>query len=138
MVYGIPVGEPGFVSSKLRDKAQEIVDDASKAVQILKTNRQSLWTALRLSISQRFTYFLQLSPPSLTEPVADWLDTELWRLLEVTCGFTIPKGPNRCAPQPQKRSDNGGESTFGRIWRSSSILYFLRSARLTRWNERRR
>ena len=67
------------------------MEEAYRAVEDLNSSRQSLWTALRLSISQRFMYFLQLSPPSLAEPVADWLDTQLWRLLENTCGFSIPR-----------------------------------------------
>ena len=48
--YGVPMGTNKFVSNELRVKAEKIVADAEKA------NRQALWTALRLSISNRFQY----------------------------------------------------------------------------------
>ena len=35
-------------------------------------------------------YFLQLSPPSLVTPIAEWLDLALWKRLEGMCGFAIP------------------------------------------------
>ena len=76
--YGIPIGTDKYVIRKLEEKAQEIAMDARKTVELLATDRQALWTALRLSISQRFHYFCQHSPPSLVEPVAAWLDEELW------------------------------------------------------------
>ena len=51
-------------------KLQEVADnDANKTKEVLIGNRQALWTALRLSISQRFGYCMQHTPPSLSEPV---------------------------------------------------------------------
>ena len=54
--------------------------------------RQSLWSALRCSISQRFDYWLQMSYPSVVEPVARWLDEQLWKILETATGLSIPSG----------------------------------------------
>ena len=59
---------------------------------MLCNNRHAFWTALRLSISQRFGYLMQHTPPSLCEPVAAYLDNELWRILEAAVGFSIPRG----------------------------------------------
>ena len=92
MVYGVPVGTPEYVSFKLNELADQIIQDAEKTREVLAANRQALWTALRLSISQRFGYWIQLVPPSLIEPVAARLDEALWRILEAATGFSIPRG----------------------------------------------
>lgn len=88
----MPVGEAEYVTFKLRNKAEEIIGDGESTVELLVGDRQSLLTALRLSISQRFSYFLQLSPPSLAEPVAAELDSAIWRMFEAVCGFKVPWG----------------------------------------------
>ena len=92
MVYGVPVGSPEFISYKLKEKAEEIIRDANKTREVLATDPQSLWTALRLSVQQRFQYLMQLTPPSLCEPVAAELDAAIWRILEAACGFPVPRG----------------------------------------------
>ena len=89
--YGVPVGESGFVREKLMDKAREIADDAGKAVEILGSHKQALWSCLRLSISQRFDYWLQLSRPSDILASATWLDQQLWQVLQHAVGFNIPR-----------------------------------------------
>ena len=90
-VYGVPVGSPEYVTMQLKKKAKEIMQDAQKAREVLAPNRQGLWASLRLSISQRFHYLLGLVPPSLTQPVAEELDTALWKLFEDTVGFSVPR-----------------------------------------------
>ena len=92
MVYGVPVGSPEYVTYKLKMKAKEIISDAEKAMQVLSQDRQALWSALRLSIQQRFEYLMKLVAPSLCKPVAKELDTALWKILEAACGFKVPKG----------------------------------------------
>ena len=92
MVYGVPVGTPEYVAFKLNELADQIIQDAERTREVLASNRQALWTALRLSISQRFGYLIQLVAPSLMEPVAARLDEALWRVLEAATGFTIPRG----------------------------------------------
>ena len=88
----MPVGSPEFITYKLKEKAEEIIRDANKTREVLATDPQALWTALRLSVQQRFQYLMQLTPPSLCEPVAAELDAAIWRILEAACGFPIPRG----------------------------------------------
>ena len=52
--YGIPIGSDNFVKHKLQVKADDILKDARQTVKWLSSNRQSLWSALRLSICHRF------------------------------------------------------------------------------------
>ena len=66
-----------------------------KRVQCSDSNRQALWSALRLSILPRFQYWCQHVEPSLCEPVAAWLDSQLWTVLEAATGLNIPWGDRR-------------------------------------------
>ena len=61
------------------------------ATDLLGSHRQALWCVLRWSVNQRFDYWCQLCPPSLTEPVAKWLDSQLWALLQKVAGQRIPR-----------------------------------------------
>ena len=79
--YRVPLAKDEYVREKLQEKAQLIVEDAEKTVRVLSGDRQALWTMLRLSVSRKFDYFCQLSPPSLNESVAKRLESELWRVL---------------------------------------------------------
>ena len=90
--YGVPIGSDKYVTHKLRQIAKLIAEEARKSAEILKVDRQSLWTVLRLSIANKCQYFCQLSHPSLVIPVAAWLDKELWSVLEAATGLTIPVG----------------------------------------------
>ena len=92
LVYGQPVGSPEYVTRQLWAKAQEIIRDAKKTVEVLGGEKQALWAALKWSITQRFDYWCQLSYPSDIKPVASWLDSELWVLLESAVGCHIPRG----------------------------------------------
>ena len=107
MCYGIPLGSDMFVRCKLQEKAEEIMKDAKKTVQVLSGDKQALWNVLRLSTSHRFDYLCQLSPPSLVEPVAAWLDSQLWQVLEAATGLAIPRGGGREHGDPV--SDRGHE-----------------------------
>ena len=90
--YGVPVGTNKYVSSELMVTATDIVRDAKKTRELLSPNKQALWSTLRLSTAQRFQYHCQHVHPTLSEPVADWLDKRLWNELEETVGFDIPLG----------------------------------------------
>ena len=90
--YGIPIGTSRYVTHMLQQKAEELARNAHQTAHLLSSDHQALWSALRLSISHRFAYFCQLSPPSLAEPVAAWLDTSIWSVLERATGMTIPRG----------------------------------------------
>ena len=89
--YGVPMGTNKFVESELMVLAKVIAEDAKKTRELLVTNKQALWSTLRLSTAQRFQFLCQHVHPSLCEPVAAWLDNELWRELEETAGFDIPQ-----------------------------------------------
>ena len=78
-MYGIIVCSDKFVSHKFQEKADQLSGD-----------RQALWHTLRLSISHRYNYFYQHSPPSLVKPVAELLDIFIWRVLETATGLPTP------------------------------------------------
>ena len=90
--YGVPMGTDEYIKSELFVYAEEVVKDAIKTREVLSTNKQAHWAALRLSIAQRFQYLCQHAHPSICEPVAAWLDTQLWKELEAAVGFSIPRG----------------------------------------------
>ena len=73
----------------MQSKADDLVKDAKQTADLLSSDRQALWSALRLSISRRFEYFCQLAPPSLVEPVAAGLDREMWNILEISTGDMV-------------------------------------------------
>ena len=54
--YGVPMGTDKYITSELLDTAREIASDAAQTRELLATNKQALWSALRLSIAQRFQY----------------------------------------------------------------------------------
>ena len=92
MCFGIPIGSDEYITHKLQQQAKQIIEEGDKARRVLGADYQSLWTALRLSIANRFQYWMQLTPPSLCEPVARELDMALWNIMEAACGFKIPRG----------------------------------------------
>ena len=92
IIYGVPVGSDKYCRHQLMEIARGIVSDGQKTAELLSGERQSLWSALRCSISQRFDYWLQMCYPSLVLPVAEWLDEQLWKILEIATGFSIPRG----------------------------------------------
>ena len=91
LCYGQPVGSPEYVTSQLWKRAKKIVADAKKTVEVLGGEKQAIWAALKWSISTRFDYWLQLSYPTDIQPVAAWLDDELWIILEAAIGCRIPR-----------------------------------------------
>ena len=92
LMYGVPIGSDAYCADQLMKIAERIVSDGQKTAELLSGERQSLWSALRCSISQRFDYWLQLSYPSVVKPVAEWLDEQLWKILETATGLSIPRG----------------------------------------------
>ena len=86
------MGSSKFISSELMEIAEEIVSDAVKTRQVLSTNKQAYWPALRLSICQRFQYQCQHVQPSICEPIAEWLDNQLWKEVENLVRLQIRQG----------------------------------------------
>ena len=74
---GAPIDEPDYVSHMLKVRAQEIVEDAGRVAEVVGSCRQALWSVLRWSMNQRFYYWSQLCPPTMTKPVTRWLDSQL-------------------------------------------------------------
>ena len=64
LIYGAPVGSDIYCAHQLRKIAEGIVNDAQQTVELLAGERQSLWSALRCSITHRFDYWLQMSYPT--------------------------------------------------------------------------
>ena len=91
IMYGVPIGSDAYCRHQLMEVARGIVSDGQKTAELLSGERQSLWSALRCSISNRFDYWLQLCYPSVVEPVAEWLDKQLWKILESATGLSIPQ-----------------------------------------------
>ena len=58
LMYGVPVGSDAYCKDQLMKIAQGIVSDGQKTAELLSGERQSLWSALRCSISQRFDYWM--------------------------------------------------------------------------------
>ena len=110
LIYGAPVGSDLYCAHQLQLIAEKIVQDAQQTVELLTGERQSLWSAFRCSIMHRFDYWLQMSYPSVEEPIASWLDTELWKVLESATGLSIPRSstnsPWNCVlPIPVRERD---------------------------------
>ena len=92
MCYGVPVGSREYVRHVLNEKVEQIAEQAEKAVKVLEGERQSLWSVVKWSLSQRFEYWLQLSYPSDVKEAAASLDRKLLRVLEACIGSLIPEG----------------------------------------------
>ena len=80
------------MTHKLQERAGVIAADCRRIAEVLRPDRQALWSALRLSMTRRFGYLQQNVAHSLTEPVARELDTALWEILETACGLKTPRG----------------------------------------------
>ena len=85
------MGSDKYCTIQLQKIAEQIISDAQLTAELLSGERHSLWSALRCSIAHRFDYWLQTSYPSVVEPIATWLDSELWKILEAATGLSIPR-----------------------------------------------
>ena len=95
LCWGVPVGEPEYVTAVLEEKVQQIVKEAEKSLQLLQNHRQAAWVALKWSVWPRFEYWASHCYPSDSIPAARKLDRQLWRLLEGVCGTSIPQVTSR-------------------------------------------
>ena len=87
MVFGVPVGSPAYMKHNcMRERAGTIAANARRIALVLRQDKRALWSALHLSMTQRFGYLQQHVAPSLTEPVASELHTALWGIPETACG----------------------------------------------------
>ena len=75
----------------LKEKADQIISEARHALELLEAHRHAAWCALKWSVWARFDFWAQLNYPSDTVPVAEYLDSRLFELLESVSGLAIPK-----------------------------------------------
>ena len=70
LVYGVPVGTDRYVAAMLDTKVEEIARNAARTCKVLEGEAQALWAVLRLSILQKFGYWLALVHPSQARAAA--------------------------------------------------------------------
>ena len=85
------MGSDKYVEHILSKKLSEIAQIAKNSCDVLDEEKQSLWTVLRLSLSQQLDYWLQLCYPSNMKAAADTMDDILWKVLETTAFSKIPR-----------------------------------------------
>ena len=68
MVFGVPVGSPAYMKHNfMRERAGTIAANARRIALVLRQDKRALWSALHLSMTQRFGYLQQHVAPSLRE-----------------------------------------------------------------------
>ena len=72
--YGVPVGTDNYVNHMMNRKVDEVARGAETSCKVLGEEKQSLWTVLRLSLSQQLDYWLQLCYPSHVLAAAQRMD----------------------------------------------------------------
>ena len=75
----------------LEKKIEDISKGAKNACEVLGDEKQSLWTVLRLSLSQQLDYWIQLCYPTDIKVAAERMDEVLWEVLEQSAGSHIPR-----------------------------------------------
>ena len=91
LCYGVPIGTRKYVEHMLDMKIEDIAKGAKNATNVLGEERQALWTALRMSLSQQLDYWLQLCYPTDILKAAEKMDKVLWEVLEMTASSHIPR-----------------------------------------------
>ena len=91
LCYGVPVGTDAYVEYMMEEKMLEIARSAKNSCNVLNGESQSLWTILRLSLSQQLDYWLQLCYPSNVKAAADKMDEIMWKVLETAADSSIPR-----------------------------------------------
>ena len=74
ILYGVPIGTDIYVKHALDKKVDEIQQEACRAVDVLSSERQCLWTVLRSSILAQFEYWLMMVHPSQVMDAARTMD----------------------------------------------------------------
>ena len=91
LCYGVPVGTDKYVEHMFGEKMIDIAKVAKNTYDVLEEERQSLWTILRLSLSQQLDYWLQLCYPSNVKAAAEKMDKIMWEMLERSADSNIPR-----------------------------------------------
>ena len=85
------MGSDIYCTLQLQKIVEQILGDVQHTAEFLSGERHSFWSALRCSIAHRLDYWLQTSYLSVVEPIATWLDSELWKILKAATGLLIPR-----------------------------------------------
>ena len=85
------MGSDIYCTLQLQKIVEQILGDVQHTAEFLSGERHSFWSALRCSIAHRLDYWLQTSYLSVVEPIATWLDSELWKFLKAATGLLIPR-----------------------------------------------
>ena len=91
LVYVVPVGTDQYVEDMLNSKIDEIESIAVRACEVLAGEVQTLWTVFRLSIMQRFDYWLQLVHPSQVKKAAERMNKVAKDVLVKIVGVPVPQ-----------------------------------------------
>ena len=89
--YGIPLGTDAYVGQALCEKGLEVQSDMKQVASTLSQDSQALWVALHRSLAHKLDYHLSLCYPSDILPVAEFLDTVAWSVLEQAVGQQVPR-----------------------------------------------
>ena len=89
--YGIPIGTADYVGHMLEKKAEEVVQEVEEISGILGEDSQALWVVLHRSLAHKMDYHLSLCYPSDIRPIATYLDSVFWSMLEKAAGQQIPR-----------------------------------------------
>jgi hypothetical protein len=96
--YGVPLGGQEFVESALQKKAGKVVKAVGEVSAVLSdVSRQSEWQLIRLSLAQRFDYWMQHNYPSdvVASGAAETVDRCLWEAAVRCHGWQIPPGDEK-------------------------------------------
>ena len=79
----------------LKNKIDDITKGAKNASEVLDDEKQSLWTVLRLSLSQQLDYWIQLCYPTDIKGAAERMDEVLWEVLGKSASSHIPRNEDQ-------------------------------------------
>ena len=90
VIYGCPIGSDTWVKWWMNQKVDELSATKEKACNILKEDKQALFTLLSLSFSKKLDNHSALVYPSNFAPAAERFDHIVWSYLEAATGLSIP------------------------------------------------
>ena len=90
LCYGVPIGSDKYVHYMLDAKVSEVEEHVHQIENVLQNEKQSLWSILRSSISQKLDYWLTLCYPTHIKQAASRMDILMTKILEKLVDAEIP------------------------------------------------
>lgn len=90
-IYGVPVGTNEYVRHTLEEKVAVLARETINTCSVLEGESQTLWTLVRMSVIQKFDYWLALCYPSDVKAAAKRVDEIVWSAVESAAGNTVPR-----------------------------------------------